>query len=264
MIQYLYMSWASKRQFKYFSIFILFIGVIIFILIYPLIFKDPTCNDNKKNGEETGVDCGGSCLSVCSDEAYDPTILWSRGFHVIDNNYNLVAFIENKNKTAGVAEAHYEFKIYNKENKLIGRKVGKTFIPPNQQFAVFESRFNPGEEDIKNVTFEFTNELSWVKKFPLTQILPIKVRNISFNNNKDTPTLSAIITNDSIYDIPEFDVIAILYDENKNAINISKTHKDGLLKGNKIPINFTWPEALSTSPVTEDIIILINPFSFSI
>ncbi len=26
---------------------------------------DPTCTDETQNGEETGVDCGGSCPNVC-------------------------------------------------------------------------------------------------------------------------------------------------------------------------------------------------------
>lgn len=264
MIQYLYMSWASRRQFKYFSIFFLVVAFILFIIIYPLIFKDPTCADGKKNGDESGVDCGGSCSTMCMEEVSKPVVLWSRAFKVVNNNYNLVAFVENRNKTSGVVEAPYEFRIYNTDNKLIGRKEGKTFIPPNQQFAVFESRFDAGQESIKSVTFEFTDEMSWVKKFPIVQLLPITVKDISLNNNTDTPTLQATVVNDSVYPVSEFDVIAILYDENKNAINVSKTHKSGLQKGSKMQITFTWPESLLKSPVTKDVLISINPFSFSL
>ena len=139
----------------------------------------------------------------------------------------------------------------------------KTFIPPNQQFAVLESRFDAGEGEIKNVTFEFLPPLIWVKKAPTLQTLPIRVSSIIFDDNKDTPSLSAIINNDSIYDLPEFDVIAILYDVDHNAINASKTHKDKLLNNNSLPVFFTWPEILSANPVTKDILIQINPFSVS-
>jgi len=95
-------------------------------------------------------------------------------------------------------------------------------------------------------------------------LLPIQVQNIIFDDNKDTPRLSATIRNDSVYDIPEFDVIAILYDINKNAINISKTHiVKGLLSNKSLPVTFTWPEVLSSTPLTEDVLISINPFSVS-
>lgn len=257
------MSWATKRQFKYFLGLVLFIALIIFALIYPLIFKKATCSDNKQNGTETGVDCGGSCSLMCKADISDPSVIWSRAFPVTGSNYNLVAFVENRNKNAGVINASYEFRIYDTNNKLLGRREGKTFIPPNQQFAVFESRFDSGQSQIKTVTFEFLSPIIWVKKSPTLQTLPIFVNNVIFNDNKDTPNLSAVVNNDSIYDLGEFDVIAILYDTERNAINASKTHKDKLLSGGNLPVIFTWPEAFPTTPVTKDIMVLINPFSIS-
>jgi len=244
----------------------LFVALIVFVIIYPIIFKKPTCLDGKKNGTETGIDCGGSCNLMCKEDISTPVILWSRAFPVTGTNYNLVAFVENRNKNSGVINAPYEFRVYDSNNKLLGRRQGTTFIPPNQQFAVFESRFDAGQSQIKSVTFEFTENttpLSWVKKFPTVQTLPIRVKNIILDNNKNTPTLSAVISNDSVYNIPSFDVIAILYDADKNAINASKTHKDHLDSNNSLPVIFTWPEALTATPATKDIMILINPFSVS-
>ena len=257
------MSWASQRQFKYFSGLVIFMAIIIFLIIAPTIFKKPTCTDGSKNGDETGVDCGGSCSLMCKIDVSDPVILWSRSFPVIGTNYNLVAYVENRNKNSAVYTAPYEFRIYDKNNKLLGRRQGQTFIPPNQQFAIFESRFDAGQSEVKTVTFDFTGPLVWVKKAPTLGTLPIHVNNIIFDNNKDTPNLSAVVNNDSIYDLPEFDVIAILYDINHNAINASKTHKDKILNNSKMPIVFTWPEVLSALPVTEDVLVQINPFSVS-
>lgn len=228
-----------------------------------MLFKVPTCSDLKQNGTETGVDCGGTCALMCKSEIAEPVILWSRAFPVLGNNYNLVAFIENRNKNAGVYNAPYEFRIYDTNNKLIGRRQGSTFISPNQQFAVFESRFDSGQAQIKSVSFEFLSPLVWIKKDPTLQKLPITVNKIVLDNNKDTPRLSAMVNNDSIQDLPEFDVIAILYDIDHNAINASKTHKDKLLNGSSLPIIFTWPEPLIGIPTTEDILISINPFTVS-
>jgi len=257
------MSWASSRQFKYLAIFLLVIGLIIFAFIYPLIFKKATCFDGKQNGTEIGIDCGGTCSRMCEEETIEPVILWSRAFPVVGSNYNLVAFVENRNKNSGVYSVSYEFRVYDANNKLLGRREGKTFIPPNQQFAIFESRFDAGESQLKSVTFEFLSPLIWVKKEATLQTLPIRVTNIVFDDNKDTPNLSAIVRNESIYDLPEFDVIAILYDIDHNAINASKTHKDKLLSGNNLPVVFTWPEILSSLPATKDILVQINPFSVS-
>jgi hypothetical protein len=257
------MSWASRRQFKYATGVILFFGLIIFAIAYPYIFKKPTCLDNKQNGTETGIDCGGTCSLMCKSDVTAPVVLWSRAFHVTGNSYNLVAFIENRNKNSGVEKAPYEFRVYDTNNKLLGRKEGETFIPPNQQFAIFESRFEAGDNQIKSVSFDFASSLVWVKKEPTIQTLKIDINKIVFDNNKDTPSLSAMVNNDSIYDIPKFDVIAILYDIDHNAINASKTTKDQLLNNTSLPLIFTWPETLSATPVTNDVLIQINPFSVS-
>lgn len=257
------MSWAAKRQLKYFSGFMLIIALIVFAFIYPMIFKKPTCNDGKQNGEETGIDCGGKCSVVCKEETVAPVIIWSRAFKVIGNNYNLVAYVENRNKTAAAYEATYEFRAYDANNKFIGRKEGKTFIPPNQPFAVLETRFNSGESELKTVSFDFTSNITWIKKSPVLTTLPLRMSNISMDNNEDTPTLKAVINNDSVYDLPEFEVVAILYDIDNNAINASKTLKDGLRSNSSTNVVFTWPEALEGIPVTQDILVQINPFSVS-
>jgi len=257
------MTWATKRKLQYlggiFSIFF----IILFIFLYPIIFKKPTCTDGKQNGTEQGIDCGGICPIVCKEKTSDPVILWSRAFRVVSNSYNLVAFIENQNKNSAIANISYEFRVYDIENRLIGRRTGFTFIPPNKQFAVFESRFDPGLSQIKSVTFEFTGPFVWVKKEPTINSLPIYVDGIMMGLDKKSPSLTASIRNESIYDMPAFDVIAILYDENRNAINASKTYREGLNSNNSLQVYFTWPEALKDEPVVKDILISVSPFSTS-
>ncbi len=257
------MSWASHRQSQYILGLFLFIGLIVFILIYPIITRPATCTDGKKNGTENGVDCGGVCQRICTVDVAEPIILWSRAFPISNNNYNLVSFIENHNKAAAVSIVSYEFRIYNTKNILIGRRQGTTFIPPNQQFAVFEPRFYAGKDEVRSVMFEFTSPFIWVKKDPTIQTLPIRVDNIVYGTDKTAPSLTARINNDSVYDLPSFDVITILYDISHNAINASKTHKDGLDSNKNSLLLFTWPQPFDQEPVTQDILPQINPFSTS-
>jgi len=257
------MTWATKRKLQYLSAMFLFFLIVLFIIIYPIIFKKPTCTDNKMNGSETGIDCGGSCSLMCKEKTSDPVILWSRAFPVVGNTYNLVAFIENQNKNSAIYNINYEFKIFDTKNHLIGRRNGSTYIPPNKQFAIFEASYNAGEAEIKSVTFEFTDPFVWTKREPTINSLPLYVDNIVLGEDKNNPSLSARIKNDSIYEIPSFEVVAILYDENHNAINVSKTVKDGLTSNNSLPVFFTWPEKLTSEPVTKDILIELNPFNVS-
>lgn len=257
------MSWALKRQFTYLSIVLGILLLILFWIFYPKIFKKPTCFDNKQNGTETGIDCGGGCSLVCLVDTTNPVIVWSRAFPVTGNIYNLAAYIENRNQSAAVEKADYEFLIYDTNNKLIGRRTGSTFIPPNQPFVIFEPRFNSGEIEVKSVSFEFISSLAWHKKEPILNTLPIKVDNIVLDNNFNLPRLTAVIKNESIHDLPSFDVVGILYDIDHNVINLSKSEKDGLLSNANLPVSFTWPEALSSNPVKNDVLIQVNPFKIS-
>jgi len=257
------MTWATRRKLQYLSGFFGVILVILFIFLYPVLFKKPTCTDTKKNGDETGIDCGGSCSLMCKESVSEPVILWSRAFHVVANTYNLVAFIENQNKNSGVENIPYEFRVYDENNRLLGRKKGTTFIPPNKQFAVFEARFDSGESKVKSVSFEFLPPYVWIKKEPTLNSLPVFVDNIVMGEDLKNPSLTARIKNESVQDLPPFEAIAILYDAEGNAINVSKTIKPGLASGENLQVFFTWPEPLISEPVVKDVLIEINPFTVS-
>ena len=257
------MSWATRRQFLYLFIFLIFVGLVIFIFLYPVIFKKPTCNDHKKNGTETGIDCGGICPNVCQAEAIEPVVLWSRAFPVTGSFYNLVALVNNQNKNAAIANISYKFNVYDTNNKLIGSRSGSTFIAPNKQTAVFEASFDSGQATVHSVDFEFTPPYNWLKKEPKVNLLPISIDRVIWGQDVTNPTLTARLKNDSIYDISSFDVIVILYDTNKNAINASKTYKDILKSNGESSVIFTWPQKLDRASVTEDILLQINPFAVS-
>lgn len=257
------MTWAAKRQLKYLSVFLGFFLLILFWILYPIIFKKPTCFDGKKNGDEIEIDCGGSCAKFCNSQIVNPIIVWSRAFPVTNNVYNLAAYVQNQNRNAAVLEVNYEFRVYDDNNRLIGRREGSAFIPPNQQFLVFEPRFDSGETKVKSVTFQFLPSFSWYKKEPLVNLLPFRIDNISLNNDFNLPTLTARIRNESIYELPPFEVVGILYDIDNNAINISKTQKDFLMSGSESSISFTWPGPLIGNPVRNEIFIQVNPFSLN-
>lgn len=257
------MNWATKRKLQYLAGFFGFCFLILFIFLYPIIFKKPSCFDGKQNGTEAGVDCGGSCSLMCKQSVSDPFIVWSRAFKIVGNNYNLVAYVENQNKNSAIEKINYEFRVYDSSNRIIGRRQGSTFIPPNKQFAIFEPRFEAGEAVVKSVSFEFSEPFVWTRMEPKIDTLPIYVDNIDMDKNAEIPSLTARVKNESIYNLPKFDVFAILYDKDHNAINVSKTVKNGLNSGENTPVFFTWPESLTSEPVVKDVIVLINPFTFS-
>ncbi len=256
------MTWALKRQIFYSAIFIAFLCFIGFLIIYPHFNVAPTCNDGKQNGTETGVDCGGSCAIACLVQVDKIAVLWARAFEVVPGRYNVVAYLENKNKNAAIFKIHYKFRFADKDNVYVASREGDTFIPAGGKFAVFEPAIDTGNLIPVFTTFEFTQTPTWIQvSEEKIRELQISVGDITFSGGEVSPILTTSLTNTSLFKIPEVKAVAILYDEFGNAINVSSTYLDSILGGETVPITFTWPEPISGKVVTKEIIPMFNIFS---
>ena len=256
------MTWAFKRQFFYVVILVLFFSVFGFLLIYPKLNKAPSCTDNKQNGTETGVDCGGSCTNACLAQVDEVSVLWARAFRVVPGHYNAVAYLENHNKNTAIDKITYRFRFADANNVYIGKREGSTYIPPSGKFAVFEPGIDIGNSIPVYVTFEFTQIPQWmtVSQEKINQ-LKVLVSNINLVGEDTSPVLSATIKNNSLFTIKEMDVVAILYDVNHNAVSASRTYLDVLNPEETRVISFTWPEPFVTPIIVKEIIPIYNIFS---
>jgi hypothetical protein len=256
------MAWALKRQLLYIAIFIAFFAVVGFIMVYPHLKQVPTCTDGKQDGDETGVDCGGSCPLACASQMSPISILWARTFEVVPGRYNAVAYLDNHNKDAAVENITYKFRFADENNVYIGERDGSTYIPPSGSFAVFEPAINLGNSVPVYTTFTFTENPVWMQ-VPQTKIDQFKVlvSNIDLENEATNPTLSADVQNTSLFQIPKVSVVAILYDASGNAISASSTYLDVLQGQESTKINFTWDEPFSKNVVSEEIIPIFDIFS---
>lgn len=259
------LSWSSRRQILYFTILFGALIVAGVILIYPYFNKVPTCFDNKQNGDEAGLDCGGSCQKVCTVDALKLVTLWSRAFEVVPGKYNLMAYVENQNRESGIASINYEFKVYDDNNIFIARQSGTTFISSNDRTAVFESGIDTGNRIAGRVTFTFTSVPTWIKiDRDQRNALAISSADKVLSNALSNPKLEAQIVNKTLSEIKNLDVYAILYDEDDNVMTASKTLIDVLPKNGKAPVVFTWPKPLSKQPTRIDVFPQVDIFNVSI
>ncbi|MFZ3015935.1 MAG: hypothetical protein WA101_03020 [Minisyncoccia bacterium] len=256
------MTWAFRRQILYSAIFITLVLFFGFLIIYPRLNQAPTCTDNKQNGDETGIDCGGLCQKACIFEVDQISILWSRAFRVVPGRYNAVAYLENHNKNTAINKISYRFRFADKDNIYIGKREGEVYIPPSGKFAIFEPAIDIGNSIPVYTTFEFSETPVWIQ-VPQEKINQLKVliSDIKLENQDISPRLSAVIKNNSLFQIPEVNVIAILYDEAGNAVSASRTYLD-VLNGEEIKeITFTWPEPIIGNIIAKEIIPIYNIFS---
>ena len=253
------MTWAFKRQIFYIIILVLFFSIFGFLIAYPSLNKAPTCTDGKQNGNETGIDCGGSCPNACLTQVDQVDVLWARAFRVIPGRYNAVAYLVNHNKNTAVQKINYRFRFADANNIYIGKREGSTFIPPGSNFAVFEPGIDVGNSIPVYVSFEFTSVPVWlqVSQEKINQ-LKILVSDIELKDEASSPRLSATVKNNSLYFIPNVDVITILYDINGNAVSTSRTYLNQLSPLQTADINFTWQEPFSSPVVAKEIIPMFD------
>lgn len=255
------LSWGAKRQVFYLSIIIGAILIALTILIWPYFNREPTCFDGKQNGDESGIDCGGSCQKVCTQEALGLVTLWSRAFEVTPGKYNLMAYIENQNRESGVPLITYEFRVYDDKNIFINRTQGSTFITSNDRTAIFAAGVDTGNRKIGRVAFEFTSFPTWIKvNRAQRNALAVSAEDKTLIDPLTRPKLEAEIVNKTLNELKDLDVYAILYDDEDNVMTVSKTLIDVLPKNGKAPVVFTWPHPLVKQPTRIDIFPQINIF----
>jgi len=229
------MNWRTRRQLAILIVVLTFFGA-IFGLWYWLNKPTPTCFDNIKNGTEIGVDCGGGCLRVCTEEVRDIRNIWARVFEITPGVYSVVGLFENPNLGFASTEAKYTISYVSRKGEVLGTEEGITFINPAQTFPIFASNFQAEAGEINQVFITFT-DINWQRYAKEQALVSLVRQNLTLD---PTPRLEASVTNNSAYDLRDFQVVAVLSDASGNAFTTSATLVDSLSSGQSKNIFFTW------------------------
>jgi hypothetical protein len=158
------MSWGTRRRNTIITIFFLIVFSVIGYLLYDALYEPPNCFDGKWNGDELGIDCGGSCELMCEFQVLNPIINWTRLFQVSPGVYNVLAYVENPNANAGIPQISYRFRVFDEENVLLQERRGSTEILPKSIIPILENTLPVGQLDANRVVFEFTEPFVWYKQ----------------------------------------------------------------------------------------------------
>ena len=231
-------SWSTKRRLIYGGSFVLISALVLLGIFFVIFYHAPTCGDGKQNGDETGLDCGGSCQLICTSDTLKPVVLWSKIFNISGDVYTAVAYVENPNVSSKNPKATYQFSIFDNNNKLITVKDGETNIPKNKKFAIFEFGLVLKNSKPKSAEFEFTSISPWQKD---TQKEPqISIRHGALLSTT-TPYIEGTMWNHSLETIPNLELDVFVLDNNQNVIAASRTFVENLLKNSSQDFIFTWP-----------------------
>lgn len=256
------MTWSERRKLAYGGGLFIVVASILGIILFQLTKVTPTCFDNKKNGDELGVDCGGGCLQYCVNELAQPKVRWVRSFEISPGIVHVVAYIEHSYPRAAARKANYQFKLYDSKNSLITERKGTTMIGAMGRSAIVETLVQTGNSNVAVPRFSFTDPVSWEKIDPAFSQVSIKTDRTFLEQFEGGTRLTATLENKSRFSFADMEVVAILYDTRDNAVTASKTVVSNLSALGTSVVYFTWPQKIDPKTIRYiEVIPRVNPFN---
>lgn len=254
--------WAARRRVIYLGAMVLMLTSISFVVFWKFWYKAPSCFDNVKNGDETGIDCGGSCALICSENIIKPIVTWDpRLFEILPGTWSALIYVENPNADKDAVYVPYSFTIYDGDNKILEKRKGVTILPKNKTVGIFEgSIIIKKDAKPKKAIFELGDSIVWKKNQEIGE--KIIITHGPLLRLENMPRVEANVKNNSIEKIKNIELVIAIFDGSDNAIAASRTFIDELKKNQNTNVFFTWPKPFDLgSKVCEkssDIILLLD------
>lgn len=234
--------WALKRRIQYGIGFFVSTMAMISLVYMGFFYEVANCFDGIKNGTESGVDCGGACVRMCTAEVIPPRIVWAKSFEIVPGQYNAVAYIENANVTASTPELGYTFELLS-DGEVVATRSGVTVLPPNSVYPIFEGRVFTGGKLVTDTRLTLRPADLWLPANVGRE--QFRTSNIVLSQADTEPRLSVLFDNTALVPAKDVEIVATLFNELGEPITASQTYIDEIGARSSTDIIFTWPQPLT-------------------
>lgn len=249
--------WELKRKLLYAMAVIITIVACTIFLLRDFIFPAPTCFDNKKNGFELNVDCGGTCNLKCKEEVNPLSVVWAKAIRSGPGVYDLVALVSNTNLDNASPLVGFTFKLFGEQGEVILSLTGSTTMPLDGRFPLIVQNV-PLPQAPSNVVVTLTEGDHFkVLESPTSPTVRI------IENRYEAGAIPRVYTrlkNTKQLEINDLPVRVLLYDSNDNVYAVGQTIIPRLNKEEEKEIIFTWTEPFPLAPVKIRVYPIFNPF----
>lgn len=256
------MSWATRRRLLILSI-VGAICVAFFSVVFVTVFyKTPSCTDSMRNQDESGIDCGGSCAYLCTEEVRPLVVLFTKAVSSGDDRTDVVALIENKNATAAARNVPYSITLYGERQSLIQRIEGVLDVPPRSTMPLYIPGILSGKQKVANVFLDIDPASSrWFSMIDDRRIMPI-VSNTVLNDESEMPRIESVLLNSSTAVLSNTKTIVLVHGQNGNVIAASQTVVPVIPAQGQATAVFTWNSAFPEKPTSIEVVPIIPLPSF--
>lgn len=230
--------YRRKQFFIAFSFILIFVIIIggIWLLVNP---PKATCFDGIQNQGEKGIDCGGPC-GLCPEDIRRPLeFLLGDFIPTLNDNYDLVAKVENPNKDWGIESMLYRFNLYDKNDKLIGYREGPFYILPQEIKYIVDQKFESNIVPAK-IEIEF-KEIKWRKLKDFNE-LELRIRNKDYQLIEEKfHQISGVVENKSNFDLAKIEIVGVIFSQNNKIIAVGRTEMTSVLVDESRYFKINWP-----------------------
>jgi hypothetical protein len=253
-------SWSSRRKFFIFFLVLIVLGVVLGLPLYFFFHRAPSCSNGKMDGDETGIDCGGSCTTICTTDSL-PLIMHGdpRVVPVASSTYALAVSIQNPNVSGRVDHAAYTVKFFDATSGEPLKTIdGSTYVPPAATFALFLGPYDFGDAVPVRAVLSWST-LTWVKD--INRMPVIEVHDPLLSDTESKPHLVATAVNPGSSAVSNIEFVALIKDSGGTIIAASKTVIHSLPPEGSAPLIFTWPKPFVATPTAVEVVPRVVPDS---
>jgi hypothetical protein len=234
------LSWAGRRK----ALVITLLGAValavIAVLAFSILYETPTCTDRKQNQDEAGVDCGGSCTTLCRGQAgAAPVVRFVRPFSPQPGRTDVIAYIDNPNANAASRNAPFSLEVYGTDRQLIAKRSIAVDLPPAATAPLYLPDVAPRGTVAAQAFLTFDTERAvWSRVDGPRPVLPA-VEGLAVTEGP-MPRVTATLTNPLAQPFRDLILIATAFDSSGTAIAASQTLVPLLPPQGSAPLVFTW------------------------
>lgn len=237
-------SWNLRRQLTILFGILVLIGLIAGFFYYR--YKPvETCFDGLQGRGELGIDCGGVCQKVCTNEVSALLVQWTKLLPVRVGQYDVAAFISNPNSLFIIRKLDYVVKVFDENNILISERYGTTYAGSRDEFVIYEPQMDVGQKIPRRATIELAEPI-W-ERLSKPSASTILVRNQTYVEDPN-PLVTAEVVNSGVRPQRNLEVAAVLMDASRNVFAVSRTVIDQLDPQHVQDILFGWPQSFAVRP----------------
>ncbi|MFH1558977.1 MAG: hypothetical protein ABIC19_00445 [Patescibacteria group bacterium] len=221
------------------SVFVLgalFVAGFIFWLL-----NRPSCSDGKKNGDEQGIDCGGSCPRQCAPMVNLNELKVEEETMIKDGErYDVAAKVINTNKTYGFYPLEYRVNLY-RASKLVASRQGSSYVMPGDMFYLIEAGIEyQGTPDSMEIVVEKAEPVSF--KGDNRPKFDILNQNYAYTREPGSFFETNFqIANRSKYDFLKVDLETVVKNASGEIIAVNRGNINELKSGEVRDFRFFWP-----------------------